>query len=253
MISSATPIASGSIPTAASWAARIREPMAPPSATDGGLDMLELHTALCDLLGVEYPILQSGMGGVAGPDLVAEVSCAGGLGILAGLRLTAEQLRTGIRKVREMTDRPFGVNLWLHTELRPPVDPTAVPDETIRRVQSTLDGFRQALGIPPSASRPGPVPNLIPEAFEVILEERVPVWSIGLGNPGREMVARCRERGIKVVAMVATVDDARAVAASGVDAVIAQGAEAGGHRSTWIKRASRDEAQVGSIALIPQI
>src|SRR5215471_14531031 len=107
MISSATPIASGSIPTVASWAARIREPMARPSATDGGLDMLELRTALCDLLGIRYPILQSGMGGVAGPDLVAEVSRAGGLGILAGLRLTRDQLREGIRRVRQLTDRPF--------------------------------------------------------------------------------------------------------------------------------------------------
>jgi nitronate monooxygenase len=97
------------------------------------------------------------------------------------------------------------------------------------------------------------VPDVIDEAFEVILEEQVPVWSIGLGNPGRAMVTRCRERGVKVIAMVATVDDARAVAASGVDAVVAQGSEAGGHRSTWVKPASREAAQVGAIALIPQI
>ena len=72
--------------------------------------MNELRTALCDLLGIRYPILQSGMGGVAGPELVAEVSRAGGLGILAGLRLSKDQLRQGVRRVRELTDRPFGVN-----------------------------------------------------------------------------------------------------------------------------------------------
>jgi nitronate monooxygenase len=87
----------------------------------------------------------------------------------------------------------------------------------------------------------------------VILEERVPVWSIGLGNPGGEMVRRCHERGIKVIAMVATVEDARAVAGTGVDAIVAQGGEAGGHRSTWIKPASREAANVGTLVLVPQV
>jgi nitronate monooxygenase len=227
--------------------------MAPPSGTEGGIDVNELRTALCDLLGIRYPILQSGMGGVAGPELVAEVSRAGGLGILAGLRLSKDQLRQGVRRVRELTDRPFGVNLWLHTAIRPPADPATLPEETVRRVQGTLDTFRGQLGIPSRTERPAPVPDVIDEAFEVILDERVPVWSIGLGNPRRDMVARCHERGIKIIAMVATVDDARAVVASGVDAVVAQGSEAGGHRSTWVKPASRDAAQVGAMALIPQI
>ena len=215
--------------------------------------MSELRTALCDLLGIRYPILQSGMGGVAGPDLVAEVSRAGGLGILAGLRLSRDQLREGIRRVRELTDRPFGVNLWLHTAIRPPADPARLPAETVQQVQGTLDGFRRELGLPSRAARPEPVPDVIDEAFEVILEERVPVWSIGLGKPARDMVARCHERDIKIIAMAATVDDARELAATGVDAVVAQGSEAGGHRSTWVKPASREAAQVGALALVPQI
>ena len=215
--------------------------------------MDRLRTPLCDLLGIEYPILQSGMGGVAGPELVAEVCRAGGLGILAGLRLTASELRTRIRQVRDLTDRPFGVNLWLHSEVYPPADTALIPEETVQAVQSRLNVFRERLGIPPSSARPGREPDLVGEAVEVILDERVPVWSIGLGNPAPALVARCRERGIKVVAMVATVDDARAVAASGVDAVIAQGGEAGGHRSTWVKPASREAAQIGTIVLVPQV
>jgi len=215
--------------------------------------MEPFRTALCDLLGIEYPILQSGMGGVAGPDLVAEVSAAGGLGILAGLRLTAAQLRERIGQVRERTDRPFGVNLWLHTALQPPADVSGIPEETVHAVQSTLNDFRARLGLPATFARPHGEPDLIAEAIEVILEERVPVWSIGLGNPEPQVVERCHARGIKVIAMVATVEDARAVASSGVDAVIAQGGEAGGHRSTWVKSASRDAAQVGAIALVPQV
>jgi nitronate monooxygenase len=212
-----------------------------------------LRTALCDLLGIEYPILQSGMGNVAGPELVAEVSRAGGLGILAGLNVPPDELRSRIRHVRGLTDRPFGVNLWLHTELRPPADPATIPDDRLAAVHAVLNRFRARLGLQPSSKRPAAVPDLIPAQIEAILEERPAVFSVGLGDPGPDLVARCRERGIKVVAMVATVEDARTVAASGVDVVVAQGGEAGGHRSTWVKRPAPDAANVGAMALIPQV
>ncbi|HEV8641691.1 MAG TPA: nitronate monooxygenase [Methylomirabilota bacterium] len=214
---------------------------------------MTFRTALCDLVGIDHPIVQSDMGGVAGPDLVAEVSRAGGLGVLAGLNVPPDDLRRMIHRVRELTDRPFGVNLWLHTALRPPVDVATVAEATVRAVQGTLNGFRERLGLPRTVARPPGAPDLIDAAFRVILEERVPVWSIGLGDPGSEMVRECRSRGIKVMAMVATVEDARAVAASGVDIVVAQGSEAGGHRSTWVKRASAEAANVGTMALVPQI
>jgi nitronate monooxygenase len=209
------------------------------------------RTRLTDLLGIDVPILQSGMGRVAGPDLVAEVSGAGGLGILAGLRLGAAELRSQIRRVRERTDRPFGVNLWLHPDLAPPVRASAVPEETIRAVQGTLNRFRDQLGLEHRENPPAALPDVIDEAFEVILEERVPVWSIGLGDPGPERVRRCRERGVRVIAMATTVEDAQALAASGVDAIVAQGSEAGGHRSTWVK--DRPPGDVGTLALVPQV
>ena len=212
-----------------------------------------LRTALCDLLGIEYPVLQSGMGSVAGPDLVAEVSRAGGLGILAGLNVPPDELRARIRQVRELTDRPFGVNLWLHTELRPPADPATISDERLSAVHGVLNRFRSRLDLPLAGQRPGPVPDIIPAQIEAVLEERPAVFSVGLGDPGTELTARCRERGIKVVAMVATADDARAVAAAGVDVVVAQGSEAGGHRSTWVKRPTPESAGVGAMALVPQI
>jgi len=211
------------------------------------------RTALCDLLGIEHPILQSGMGGIAGPELVAEVSRAGALGILAGLSLPADDLRARIRRVRELTDRPFGVNLWLHGELRPPADPATIPDHTLRQVQGTLNRFRERLGIPAVGERPAPFPDLIDEAIEVILEERVPVFSAALGAPDVALVRRCFERGIKIVAMVATVKDARAAAGAGVDVIIAQGVEAGGHRSTGAKGASPESAGIGTLALVPQV
>jgi nitronate monooxygenase len=213
---------------------------------------MSLRTALCDLLGIEYPIVQSGMGSAAGPELAAEVSRAGGLGIVGGLGVTPDELRTRIRHVRSVTDRPFGVNQWLHTELRPPADPAHVPPTTMRAVQRQLNVFRERLGIP-AVEGPAPgMPDLIDADFEVILEARVPVWSIGLGNPEPAMVQRCHERGIKVMAMVATVQDARAVEKNGVDIIVAQGGEAGGHRSTWIKQ-PREAANVSTLTLVPQV
>ena len=214
---------------------------------------MRFRTALCDLLGIEYPILQSGMGSVAGPDLAAEVSRAGGLGIVGGLNQPPEELRKRIRFVREHTDRPFGVNLWLHAELRPTVDVATIPDATIAAVQNALNGFRDRLELPRASGRPGPAPNLVDAAFDVILEERVPVFSAAIGLPAADMVTRCHARGIKVVSMVTTVDDARAAAAAGVDVVVAQGGEAGGHRSVGAKPRTPEAIMVGTMALVPQI
>ena len=209
------------------------------------------YTALCDLLD-RVPGLAVGHGqrGRAGPG--GRGLAAGGLGILAGLNVAPDELRRRIRQVRALTDRAFGVNLWLHTELRPPADPAAVTDERLAAVHSVLNGFRARLGLPPSAKRPGAVPDIIAAQIEVILEERPAVFSIGLGDPASSCGA-LPGRGVKVMAMVATVDDARTVAASGVDVVVAQGGEAGGHRSTWVKRPSPESANVGAMALVPQI
>src|SRR5262245_58053030 len=85
------------------------------------------RTSLCDLFGIEYPIIQAGMSGVAGPELVAEVSNAGGLGILTGALTPPADLREKIRRIRKLTDRPFGVNLLLHTDLRPRNSGVACP------------------------------------------------------------------------------------------------------------------------------
>jgi nitronate monooxygenase len=210
-----------------------------------------LRTPLTDLLEIDVPILQSGMSLVAGPELVAEVSNAGGFGILAGFRLGGEELRRQIRRLRELTDRPFGVNLWLHPEVEKPVDAGTVPEELVQTVQGTLNRFREEMHLPASAKRPASLPDLVGGAFEVLLEERVPVFSVGLGDPGPERVRLCHERGIKVMAMATNVEDARALDASGVDTIVAQGGEAGGHRSVW--REGKPVEAVGTMALVPQV
>lgn len=190
---------------------------------------------------------------IAGPELVAEVSNAGGLGILAGLGLPADELRKQIRRVRELTGRPFGVNLWLHEQLQPPREPSQVPADQVRAVQTTLNSFRSELGLPSTLEPPRPFPDVIAAAIDVIIDERVPLWSIGLGNPDPAIVDRCHASGILVMAMICTVKDARAVSAAGVDFIVAQGMEAGGHRSTWVKPASPAEASIGTMTLVPQV
>lgn len=212
-----------------------------------------LRTKLCDLLGIDYPLLQSGMGGVAGPDLAAEVSNAGGLGILAGFGLTADQLREAIHAIRSKTDKAFGVNLLLPSEVRPPMRATDLSDQTVHAVQEALNPMRSRLGIAAQVERPAQLPDLVPDAFQVILDERVPVFSIGLGHPGIDMVEACHRQNTKVIAMVTTVEEARAVQEAGLDAVVAQGGEAGGHRSHFDKPTSAEIGAVGTVVLVPEV
>jgi nitronate monooxygenase len=212
------------------------------------------RTRLCDVLDIDYPIVQSGMGGVAGPEMVAEVSRAGGLGILAGLNIPGDDLRRMIRRVRELTDRPFGVNLWLHDAVRTPLDVSVIPGEVVAAAQGQLNRFREQLGLPPTLARPAAPPDLLAAAIDVVIEERVPVFSTALlAEHDAALVRRCHERGVKVLTMVASIGDARTAEASGVDVIVAQGGEAGGHRSVGGKPATPDADSISTMALVPGV
>ena len=212
-----------------------------------------MRTPLCDLLGITHPVLQAPMAAVVTPEMVASVGNAGGLGILPGVGLRPDALRAQIRRIRELTDRPFGVNLLLHPDIHHPPDPDTIPRDTIARAYTILNRFRSRLGLPASDATPPRMPNETDEAFEILLEERVPVFSVGLGVPPVEWVSRCRTRGTKVIAMAATVEGARELDHVGVDAIVAQGSEAGGHRSTWQRPPSAEHGMIGSLSLIPQM
>lgn len=174
--------------------------------------------ALCERLGIRYPILQAGMGDVAGADLVIAVSEAGGLGVLGGAEKDPEQLRQEIRKVRAATDKPFGVDLLLAAG-DSPID--VVPED------AHLPAF--AYG------------SKVRQQVEVMFEEQVPVFVSGLGNPAPYM-ERAKAQEMTVLSLVGTVSAAEKVAAAGVDYVIAQGSEAGGHTG-----------RIATMALVPAI
>ncbi|HZQ37823.1 MAG TPA: nitronate monooxygenase family protein [Dehalococcoidia bacterium] len=223
-----------------------------------------LHTAICDILGIEYPVILAGMGPTAGrgggaaatAPLVAAVSNAGGLGVLGGAGSTPEELREEIRKVRSLTDKPFGVDLLLPSNLVRPVSPSpALPQRigegtTDWRAQipqeywDAINGLKAQFGIP-EVQREGPAPGggawRIEDQVQVVLDERVPVFASGLGNPA-PYVPPCRDLGIKVIALVGNVKNARRVADAGADIVVAQGHEAGGHTG-----------RIGTLALVPQV
>lgn len=204
-----------------------------------------LGTGLCDLLGIRYPIIQAPMaGGWATPELVSAVCNAGGFGALAGARVSPEKLREDIRAVKERTERPFGVNFLLA--------PPEAGNRDVASAQGFLNGFREGLGLPPGGDELSLPPSPLSEQLEVVFEERVPVLSAALGDPG-ELVERAHDEGMLAMAMITTVEEAVRVAGRGVDIVVAQGAEAGGHRSTFELEAGREAPLVGGMALIPQV
>ena len=201
-------------------------------------------TALTERLGIEYPIVQAPMSGFTPPELVAEVSNAGGLGSLGGARMSPDALRVAIHAVRGLTDRPFNVNLFTWGDPEPP-DPGQV-----EAVETALAPYRRAVGLGDDARAPLPpsLPRLLDEQLAVICEERVPVFSFTFGIPELEQV---KETGAVVLGTATNVAEALALQEAGADFVVAQGAEAGGHRGTF--EGSFEESMVGVVALVPQI
>lgn len=201
---------------------------------------------LCEKLGIKYPIIQAGMaGGATSPELVSAVSNAGGLGILAASRLTSSQFKEAILKIKSKTQNPFGVNILL----APPED----GNNDVVSVQGYLDDFRNELGLPSNSSKNITIPpSMTSQYLEIIFEEKVPILSIGLGDP-TNVTELAHSHNITVMTMVTTVDEAIQVVKGGTDIVVAQGAEAGGHRSTFKLGPNGEAALIGTFALVPQI
>jgi len=161
---------------------------------------MPLRTPLCDLLGIKYPILLAGMGGVSYAELCAAVSNAGGFGTLGMAGRSQREIREEITRVRDLTDKPFGVDLL-----------AAVPESLERAADAIIEGGAAA-------------------------------FISGLGVPPPHLVKKFHDAGLKVMNVSGTVRHARAAEAGGLDAVVAQGTEAGGHTG-----------RIAGLALIPQM
>ncbi len=221
-----------------------------------------LRTEFCDRVGIEYPVVLAGMGPVAGTgsptacsDLVAAVSNAGGLGVLGGVGYSPDALREEIRKIRSLTDKPFGIDLLLASTFLIPRGKKAggvnlgaieLPEEHRAAIQRIADEVGLELKkAPPQVDGMG---SWIEEGkswagsqIEVILEEEVPVFASGLGSPG-PFAEALKANGTTILSLVGNVQGAQQVADAGADYVVAQGTEAGGHTG-----------RIGTLALLPQV
>ncbi|HEY7610708.1 MAG TPA: nitronate monooxygenase [Alphaproteobacteria bacterium] len=202
--------------------------------------------AFCQRLGIQQPIIQAPMGGGGStPALVAAVSNEGGLGSLACAYLTPPQIAEAIAEVRRRTTKPFGVNLFAGGYENAGA-PASVPPAML----ALLARHHAALGLP-SPTAPPPQADPVPAQVEAVLAARVPVFSFTFGIPAPEILARFKAGGTYVLGTATTVEEARLLANAGVDAIVAQGSEAGAHRGTFA--APFERAMVGIVALVPGI
>ena len=200
---------------------------------------------LQQLLGVELPIIQAPMAGVQGNALAAAVSNAGGLGSLPCAMLGLDAMRNELAALKAQTGKPFNVNFFCHA----PPTPSAGREAAWRAV---LAPYYKEYGIDVETIPVGPGrAPFSSEAADVLDEFKPAVVSFHFGLPSAELLARVRAWGSKILSSATTVEEARWLEAHGVDAIIAQGLEAGGHRGIFV---SDDlSTQVGTIALLPQM
>ncbi|MGH0498851.1 NAD(P)H-dependent flavin oxidoreductase [Bacillus wiedmannii] len=196
-----------------------------------------------DLLQIKYPIIQAGMAGaITTPELVAAVSNSGGLGTLGAGYMSPEQIREAINKIRERTDKPFGVNLLLTKEIQ-------IEEEKLNLAKVLLSGVNREFGIEEEETIK--LPKSYKEQLQVLVEENVPVVSFAFQTLEKEEIDDLKRRGIKVIGTATHVREARVLAELGVDIIVGQGSEAGGHRGTFIGK--EQDAMIGTFALIPQL
>jgi nitronate monooxygenase len=212
---------------------------------EGGiLEHMWPRSDLIELLGIREPILQAPMAGATTPELAAAVTDAGGLGALGAAVLSPDELRRQVGAFRVLASGPLNVNFFVHTE-RP------ATDEAVARVSERLAGYYRELGIDVHPEPVSGAPPFGEEMLEVVLEIRPEVVSFHFGLPDQEAVAAIQETGARVLSTATTVGEAIDLAERGVDAIIAQGAEAGGHRGTH--DADLPLSLVGTMALVPQV
>ena len=196
-------------------------------------------------LPLAFPIIQAPMAGVQGSALAAAVSTAGGLGSLPAAMLSADALRDEVAAIRKLTDRPFNINFFCHAEPRR-------DEEQDAQWRETLAKFYDELGVARDATAAAPARAPFDDDHASVIEDvRPAVVSFHFGLPDDALLARVRKSGAKILSSATTVAEARWLEARGVDAIIAQGSEAGGHRGMFLT--DDVTTQVATFALLPQI
>lgn len=204
---------------------------------------MPFQSALMRRFGMKTPIIQAPMaGGSDTPELAAAVSNAGGLGFIGAAYLSPQQILDAADRVRALTDRPFGVNLFC------PWDDPGQPDPG--PAIAALAPFFAELGLQTPAAPPSQ-PSDFEAQLQAVLMSPAAAFSFTFGVPSAQALARVRDQGVAIFGTATTVQEAIQLELAGVDAVIAQGAEAGGHRGTFDRPIA--DSLIGTMALVPQV
>ncbi|MBB6237458.1 nitronate monooxygenase [Pedobacter sp. AK013] len=206
------------------------------------------RTKITELLKIEYPILLGPMGGgFSTPELLAAVSNAGGLGSIGAYTLSPEEIIETDKIVRTKTDKPYNINLWVND-----VDERLVnyPTEKIEEIKLLFKPFFDELSIP-LPDLDANIPSKFLKQVETLFELKPAVFSFIFGIPSKEVLNEALKLGIKTVGAATTLDEALALEEAEVDAIVATGFEAGGHRPSFLKPA--DESLTGTFVLIQQV
>ena len=204
-------------------------------------------TRVSSILGVEYPIIQGPLGGLSTQRLTATVSNFGGLGSFGAHGLGPSAIGEVIDEIRELTTKPFAMNLWVSME-----DESAGASgrEEFARSLRHIAGHIEALGAPLPDYKPY-VPVRFEDQVRVLLDAKVPVFSFIIGVPPKEILDECRRKGILTIGTATTAAEAVVLEQAGVDVVVASGFEAGGHRGSFLLAA--EDSLTGTFSLTPQV
>lgn len=202
------------------------------------------NTRVTKLLKIKYPIIQAPMaGGITTPELIASVSNAGGLGSLAAGYMSPESIRNAIVKIRSLTDKPFAVNLFIpekHHASKQQID------SMVTILKKVCAKYTQEI----TTIKP-PFSYSFAEQIQVILEEKIPIFSFTFGIPDDSWLKKLKINKVKLLGTATNLSEAILLERKGIDMIVAQGCEAGGHRGSFLDKP--ENALIGNFALIPQI
>lgn len=206
------------------------------------------QTKITRLLGIKYPIFLGPMGGgFSTPELLAAVSNAGGLGSFGAYTLLPEQILEVDKAIRTQTDKPYNLNLWVND-----VDASLknYPAEKLEKIKALFKPYFDEVGIPlPELS--SHIPSKFEAQMEAIFQIKPAVLSFIFGIPDKKILAECRKLNIKAIGAATTLDEALLLEEAGVDAIVAAGFEAGGHRPSFLRPAA--DSLTGTFALVQQL
>src|SRR5216684_1948959 len=198
-------------------------------------------------LGIDYPIIQGPLGGLSSQELTAAVSNFGGLGSFAAHSLTPGAIKDVVAEIRSLTSKPFAMNLWVLME----DEGARTSDENaFNRSLAPLTTHLAGLGAPHPTFKPYS-PTRFEDQARVLLDAKVPVFSFIFGIPPKEVLDECRTNRIVIIGTATTPEEGAALQEAGLDAIVASGFEAGGHRGSFLRAA--EDSLTGTFSLVPQI